>query len=97
MFTVKGVMHLQFSIFNSFTATMSLAKFETLKPFVSFLTLASERTFIKKHSIESRWVTGPENILFAGTSVHLSSWKLYRLGSEGVKSTYIRLCVMLNL
>ena len=32
-------------------------------------------------------VIGPENILFAGASVHLSARKLYRLGqcSEGVQ------------
>jgi len=55
-------------------------KFETLEPFVFFLTLARERSFIKTHSIESRCVIGPENILFAGASVHLSAQKLYMLG-----------------
>ena len=38
--------------------------------------------FSSKHTAlsESRWVTGPENILFAGAFVHLSAWKFYRLG-----------------
>ena len=45
------------------------AKFETLDPI-----------FIKTYSIEIRCVIGPEDILFAGASVHLSAWKFYRLG-----------------
>ena len=34
---------------------------------------------IKTHSIASRCVIGPENILFAGTSLHLKARKFYRL------------------
>jgi len=41
--------------------------------------LSSQRIALKVDVIE------PENILFAGTSLHLSARKLYRLGSEGVK------------
>ena len=37
---------------------------------------------IKMHSIGSRCVTGPENILFVGASKHLSALKLYRLGQQ---------------
>ena len=56
------------------------AKLETLSLFVLFFALACERTVIKAHSIESRCIIGPENILFVGTSVHLSARKSYRLG-----------------
>ena len=34
----------------------------------------------KMHSIKSRCAIGPENILFAGVSVHLLARKFYRLG-----------------
>ena len=54
-----------------------------LKPlslFVFFFALARERSFIKTYSIESRSLTGTENILFAGASAHLSAHKFYRLG-----------------
>ena len=34
------------------------------------------------HSIGSRCVTGPENILFVGASKHLSALKFYRLGQQ---------------
>ena len=40
---------------------------------VEFETLPCEMVVIKKHSIESRCVRGPENMLFAGVSVHLSA------------------------
>jgi len=71
-------------LINPFTA-MSLenapksAKSETLKLFCFLFALACERNFIKTHSIQSRWVTEPENILSAGASVHLSNRKFYRL------------------
>ena len=56
------------------------AKFETLDLFFVFLLAqACERNFIRTHSFESRCVIGPENILIAGASVHLSTRKLYRL------------------
>ena len=60
--------------------TPESAKFETLKPFRLLFALACERIFIKTHSVESRYVIGPENIQFAGASVHLSARKFYRLG-----------------
>ena len=34
-------------------------------------------------------IKGPENILSAGVSVHLSARKFYRLGSEGVNVGYV--------
>ena len=53
----------------------------TLDPFfVFFFTLACERIFIKTHSVESRCVMGPGNILPAGPSVQLSALEFYRLG-----------------
>ena len=68
--------------------TSKSSKSETIKPFLSsvFFALACERISIKKqekkkkHSIEGRCVIGPENILFAGASVHLSAQTFYRLG-----------------
>ena len=48
--------------------------------FVLHFALACERIFIKMHSTETTWVIGPENILFADTSVQLSARKFYRLG-----------------
>ena len=59
-----------------------------MKPFsliVFIFSLACERIFIKTHSIKRRCAIGPENLLFAGASVHLSARKFYRLGSEVVK------------
>ena len=50
-------------------------KVQNLKPlslFVFFFAMTCERIFTKTDIIESRCVTGPENILFAGASVHLS-------------------------
>ena len=47
-----------------------------LKPlslFVFFFSLACERIFSKTRSTESTCVIGPENILLAGASVHLSA------------------------
>ena len=45
------------------------------------------------HSTESRYVMGPENILFAGASVHLTGWS-----SEGVNrhSELMKLVVHVN-
>ena len=63
-----------------------------MKPFSLFVfsfALACERIFIKPHSAESRCVTGPENILFAGASLQHSARKCHRMGSEGVKSDVI--------
>ena len=72
-------------LFNPFTATMSLemgsenAKFETLKHF--FFSLASERKGLSPKRIALNLdAIGPENILFAGASVHLSARKFYILG-----------------
>lgn len=61
---------------------------QNLKPLsFSVFLFAQAREFTKTQSIESkRVVLGPENILFAGVSVHLSTRKFYRLGSEGVKA-----------
>ena len=39
--------------------------------------------FIKRHSTEGRCVTGPEDILFAGASVHRSARKFDRLWRGG--------------
>ena len=57
--------------------TNKSAKFKPVSLCVFFFALACERIFIKTHSIES--VKGPENILFVGSSLHLSARKLYRL------------------
>ena len=60
----------------------------SLKPIslsVVLFTDACERIFIKKHSFESRCVTGPENILFAGGSVHFQPGHSTGWGSVGVK------------
>ena len=62
---------------------------QNLKPlslFVIFFTPVCERIFIKSHSIKSRCIRGPENILCAGASMHLSARKFYRMGHEGVKA-----------
>ena len=47
--------------------------------------LSSQHTALKAD------VIGPENILFAGTSVYLSARKFHRLGSEGVKRFWFSL------
>ena len=74
-------------LFNPFIATTSLemgsenAKFETLKHFFFFFSLACERKELSSKRIALKLdVTGPENILFAGTSLHLSARKFYTLG-----------------
>ena len=63
-----------------------------LKPLslsVFLFTLTRERIFIKTHSTEIRWVVGPENILFAGATVHLSTGGNFTAwGSEGVNTEY---------
>ena len=66
------------------------AKFETLKPFsvlVFFFALACERIFIKMHSTENRCNNNiniePENLLFAGMSVHFLPRNFIGWGSEG--------------
>ena len=38
----------------------------------------------KMHSTKSRFVKGPETILFAYVCMHILARKFYRLGSEGV-------------
>ena len=72
---------------NPFTAMMThkndLSKLRNLNPltlFVFFFALAYERILIKTRSTESLCVVGPDNILFAGASVHFSVQKFYRLG-----------------
>ena len=62
-------------------------KVRNLKSFQPFLSpfshwhvegLSTQRVTLKAD------VTGPENMLLAGMSLHLSARKFYRLGSEGV-------------
>ena len=50
---------------------------------VWFTALACEKTLITMHLALNVDVIGPENILFAGTSLHLSlsARKFYRLGA----------------
>ena len=58
-------------------------KARSLKPltlFVFSFAPVCKKIFIKTHSIESRWVKGPENVLFKGGSVSLSAQIVYRLG-----------------
>ena len=60
-----------------------ITKERNLKPlsfFVFCFALACERVLIETIASESRCVIGPENILFAGASVHLSARKFYRPG-----------------
>ena len=68
--------------------TSNSMKYETLKPFIYVFARAWERIFIKTLSTEGRCVTGPENVLFAGASVHLSARKCLRRGSEGVNCRF---------
>ena len=56
--------------------------------------MASERIFIKTHSIEGRCVIRPENILFAGAPVHLSARNFTGSGSDGVLIHCINYYVM---
>ena len=67
--------------------TINRAEFETFQPFVFFFALACERIVIKAHNIEIERVTGPENVLFEGTFLHLSAGNLTGWGSEGVKAS----------
>ena len=59
-------------------------KRENLEPLslfcLLFFTLAYERIFTRLCSIENICVVGPENMLFAGTSLHHSAQKFYGLG-----------------
>ena len=65
-----------------------MQNFKSLTVTVLFIALACERIFIETYSIDLRVdIIGPENILSAGASLHLSARKLYRLGSEGVKTS----------
>ena len=72
-------------LFNTFTAMVSFEKkVPNLKPLsflVFFFALAHGRISIKMHSTENRIdVTGPENMLFAGVSLHHSARTFYRPG-----------------
>ena len=60
--------------------TSKSIKLKTIEPLAFFVALACERIFIKTHSTESRCAIGPENILFAGASMHLSARTFYRQG-----------------
>ena len=66
--------------------TNKSAKFETIKAFCP-LPMSTSKDSTKMHSIESRFVIGPSNILFAGIYVcnfqprNFTGW-----GSEGVKT-----------
>ena len=57
-----------------------------LKPltrFIFFFALAYQRNFIKTHTLKMD-ITGPENIMFAGTSLPLNQDFFTDWGSEGV-------------
>ena len=60
--------------------TNKCAQFETLKLFLSYFLHFHVKGFSSKHIALNRDVTGAENVLSAGASVHLSAWKLYRRG-----------------
>ena len=66
---------------------------QNLKPlgiYVFFFALVCERIFIKTHSIESRWVKGPETILF---KVHLCIFQpggFAGWGSGGANISYMK-------
>ena len=62
--------------------TNKRAKFETLKPLYIYIYLKHRHVkgFSSKQIALKVDVTGAENILFAGASVHLSARKFYRLG-----------------
>ena len=53
--------------------TSKSTKFQNPAFLAFFFATACERVLIKTHSIESRYVIGPENILSAGVCVHLSA------------------------
>ena len=59
--------------------TNKRAKFKILKPFVFFFAFARERIFIKTLTVESRYVTGPENILCAGAGVNFSATEILQI------------------
>ena len=69
-----------FTVMISLKKTTKVQKLNPLGLFVFIFAQARESIFIKTHSFESSCVIGPENILFAGASVHLSARKFYRLG-----------------
>ena len=73
--------------FNPFTGMMLLEnnqqKCEILRTYALLFRFSHWHVkdfFMKTHSIESRCVIGPETILFAGSSLHMTARKLYRLG-----------------
>ena len=61
-----GHMCLTLSLPCHLKTTNKTTTFDILKLFCVFFALACERIFIKTHSTEIRFVTGPGNILFAG-------------------------------
>ena len=65
--------------------TNNSAKPETLKPFWLLSALACERTFIKRYSIESRCITGPENILCRRARASFSPEILQAAAVKGLK------------
>ena len=73
--------------FNPFTAMLASAKLETIQAFSSFV-WTREKSSIKMHRIESRFVKGPSKRVFAGVYVctfqpgNFTGWS-----SEGVKDT----------
>ena len=75
--------------FKTTTKTSKSAKFEIVRLFFFFLSflfvlaLACKWIFIKTHSIQIRFATGPKKILFAGACVHFSARKFYGLGGGG--------------
>ena len=76
----------RFFMLNPFTAMMSFenfnkcAKFETFKRFCLLYLHWHVKVFSLKCTALKVDVIGPENIMFAGTSVQFSAPKFYRLG-----------------
>jgi len=63
--------------------TNKSAKFETLNGFCLLLSVSHchvKGFSSKRIALKADVITGPENVLFAGVSVHLSARKFYRLG-----------------
>ena len=60
--------------------TNKSAKFETLNCFCLLFLHCHVKGFSLNHIALKVDVIGPENILFAGASMHLSAQKFYRLG-----------------
>ena len=68
-----------------FKTTTKRAKFETLNCFCLLLFLHWDvKGVSSKHTALKVDVIGPQNILFAGASVHLSARNFTGWGSEGV-------------